>query len=114
MTEEEIMLLAKAKIQQLTPQLLKLAEESNELGASVMRFLNQAPWSRSHETLFKEMIEEIVDVDLMVQQVKLYLDDYVLNQIRQEKLDRYEDRVINLNKAYTTVVTSYNKALEGT
>jgi hypothetical protein len=97
MTEEEIMIKAKNHVG-VTPQLLKLAEEANELGASILRFTNRAPWSRPEETLFMEMLEELMDVDLMVQQVKLYLDDEVLGLIRRKKLDRYENRVISLEK----------------
>jgi hypothetical protein len=107
MTEEEIMLLAKTQVG-ITPQLLKLSEEANELGASILRFLNQAPWSRPEETLFMEMLEELMDVDLMVQQVKTYLDMDVLNIIRRKKLDRYESRVLSLDKNYESPITSYN------
>lgn len=95
MTEEEIMLLAKKRVG-ISPQLLKLCEESNELGASIIRFVNHAPWSKPEEVLFLEMLEELVDVDLMVQQVKTYLDPETLNIIRRKKLDRYENRVRGL------------------
>jgi hypothetical protein len=107
MTEEEIMLLAKKQVG-ITPQLLKLSEEANELGASVLRFLNQAPWSRPEETLFMEMLEELMDVDLMVQQVKVYLDNDILDAIRRKKLDRYEKRVLSLDETHESTIASYN------
>ena len=88
MIENEIMLVAKNHVK-LGPQLLKLSEESCELSAAVLRFMNQAPWSRSEDTLFMEMLEEI-------QQVKIYLDEEMLQIIRRKKLDRYERRISSL------------------
>lgn len=108
MTEEEIILRAKSQVG-VTPQLMKLCEEANELGASIMRLLNRAPWSRDEAVLFLEMLEELVDTDLMVQQVKAYLGQDVLEIIRRKRLDRYELRVQSLEgNTYESSITDYN------
>lgn len=109
MTEQEIIKLARSQVG-LTPQLMKLTEEANELAASIQRFLNRAPWSKSEVTLFTEMLGELMDADLMIQQVKAYLDPEILERIRRKKLDRYETRVWSMEDDYEVNIHNYNNS----
>jgi hypothetical protein len=74
-------------------QLLKLAEEASELSAAIMRVVNVSPWSRDEDELFAEFLGEVIDVELMLEQVKVYFDDKLFEPIIKAKLERYEQRL---------------------
>lgn len=107
MTEKEIIEQARDQVS-ITPQLMKLAEEANELAAAIQRLLNRAPWSKPEVTLFIDMLGELMDADLMIQQVKAYLDPEILDMIRRQKLDRYETRVRSIEGEYEVCIHNYN------
>ncbi len=97
MTEEEILLIAKERAT-WEAQLMKLAEECGELSAAILRWVNQAPWSKDEQILFNEVYGEVMDVELMIKQVEVYMDPALLDMFRQAKLDRYVKRLESLKE----------------
>jgi hypothetical protein len=97
LTEQELMLEAMERAT-WEAQLLKTAEECGEFIAAALRWCNRAPWSKSESTLFYEVYEEVIDVELMIKQIQVYMDPELLDIQRQQKLARYEQRLATLRE----------------
>jgi len=85
----------------IEPQLLKTVEELSELQKAIARYLIKKSMGRD-QTIHKDVdfwetndlvnniVAEIVDVEIMINQLKEYFDENVYAQYRTEKLIRLE------------------------
>lgn len=72
-------------------QLLKLIEESNELGASIARFLGEETRERD------DIVSEMADVLVLIRQMAIIFGENEIEKEVEFKLDRVLER-INGNK----------------
>ena len=81
-------------------QLLKLIEETGELQRALSRVLNYyAASTHSGEEVFdaeENLCEEIADVEIVLNQVKLTFNPEMLSFHKQRKLQRLEAMLIDL------------------
>lgn len=71
----------------LTSQILMLAEESSELSVACLHYLR----NKKNQVGFRELTEEIADVEIMIEEIKFYLKiDQWVQEFRAEKLNRLE------------------------
>lgn len=68
------------------PQIDMVGEECSELSAEVSRFMR----GRSDES---DLADEIADVEIMVEQMRVNLDEDVIEKAKQSKLKRLRSRL---------------------
>lgn len=73
-------------------QLLKLIEESNELGASIARFLGEETRERD------DIVSEMADVFVLIRQMAIIFGENEIEKEVKFKLDRELERIRNDNK----------------
>jgi len=72
-------------------QLNKMAEEASELSAAISRYKNRD--ASNDETLLIALVEELADVEIMCQQMRLVFGDQPVDAAKRQKLERLERRL---------------------
>lgn len=70
---------------------LKAVEEMGELIKSISKFIGEGEGEQ--EDLLGSVEEEIADVTIMMEQLRLIFFPTIIDRIRKEKLERLEERV---------------------
>lgn len=71
-------------------QLIVAIEELSELQKEICKYL------RNHQIMKKDIIEEIADVEIMLEQIKLYFnfDQKIIDAVKEMKLIRTKERML--------------------
>lgn len=73
-------------------QILKAAEEASELSAAIMRYMGASDIGLRSSPLLA-LVEELADVEIMCQQMRLIFGDYPVDAAKKQKLERLERRL---------------------
>lgn len=63
-------------------QLSVLGEESSELAVDIFKYQNK-------KATISKLLEEVADVEIMIEQMRLYFGDSVIDEIKNAKLQRF-------------------------
>lgn len=73
-------------------QILKAAEEASELSAAIMRYMGASDIGLRSSPLLA-LVEELADVEIMCQQMRLVFGDQPVDAAKRQKLERLERRL---------------------
>ena len=72
-------------------QIIKAIEELGELSTALARYFTKA----DYESNFKNIYEEIADVEIMCNQLRLIFDSYIIDNCKEMKLNRLKELLDN-------------------
>lgn len=73
-------------------QIFKAAEEASELSAAIMRYMGASDLGL-RSSLLLALVEELADVEIMCQQMRLVFGDQPIDAAKRQKIERLERRL---------------------
>ena len=75
-------------------QLLKAVEEMGELTQALCKYEVTCGYDERNQ-IMQSVVEEIADVDIMLEQLKLIFGEYQVNLMKRKKIERLMRRIEN-------------------